>query len=76
MGVPLVATPHTVGISGGYTGRRLLIKDEGGNAGAMPITVLTLDDTLIDGERAVAVATNPGFVDLVFSSGAWQVVGR
>lgn len=87
MGTATISAPTTyVGVihTGGSTitlpvgteSKRLLIKDEGGNAYNNPIVVQRSGTDLIDGGTSFLIDQNYGFVDLLFHAGGWRVIAK
>lgn len=73
-GVPATVTLPT---PGGLTptGTRILIKDEGGNAGVTPITVNAASGRTIDGAASTPINTAYGWVQVYTDGTNWFIVG-
>jgi hypothetical protein len=56
------------------TGQIMVIKDEGGNASASPITVDANAAELIDGQLTQSLAINYGSMTLVMRNAAWWII--
>lgn len=57
-------------------GRTIIVKDETSDAGAYEVRVFDLSGEDIDGGAYRAITTTRGFMELIYSGGKWNVVGR
>ncbi|CAM6053383.1 unnamed protein product [Sphagnum tenellum] len=69
-----VADSVTIELMTGYSGKTVVIKDEGGNAGTYPITVLGQTGDIIDGQTSWTIDINYGSLTLVYGSSNWNIV--
>lgn len=63
-------------LASGTAGKRVIIKDESGNASNSAIVIEGVNGDLIDGQSSYAITMNHGFVDLIFNSVGWRIIGR
>ena len=57
----------------GPDGRQIIVKDESSIAGTYNVVISSSDN--IDGVAEQEITTSKGFLELVYSGGAWRVVG-
>lgn len=57
------------------SGRALIVKDEGGNAGSANITIDTEGSETIDGAASVTISTNYGYRNLYSDGSNWFIMG-
>jgi hypothetical protein len=70
-----VSSTTVVTLGAGTEGQSLVIKDEAGLAGSFTIRA-TDSGGQIDGSTYQDIASSWGYIELLYSSGAWRVVGR
>jgi len=65
-----ITLPDSVSVS---SGKILLIKDEGGNAGINKITVTTSDGSTIDGASSVSLESNYAAISIYYNGSGWHI---
>jgi len=76
IGVDTTSQPITItlpSISSIATGKILLVKDEGGNAGTNAVTVATNDGATIDGSTTVKLDSDYASISVYFSGTGWHL---
>lgn len=65
-----ITLPNKAGLS---SGKILLIKDEGGNAGTNSITVNTSDGSTIDGAPSISLGSDHAAISLYYNGVGWHI---
>ena len=76
IGVDTTTKPVTITLPAGTSvssGKILLIKDEGGNAGTNKITVTTSDGSTIDGSSSVNLESDYAAISIYYNGSGWHI---